>query len=223
MWTKKILLLLRREGELYSLHRVESFFFLSVSVSLSAFAFSADSLSTVSLCELCHSAMSLCYVSLSALSLSLYLSLLWLSAMSRAVVCVSLLTFSVDYFYWVECFVCLSVCLSVCLFVCADSLSTVSHSARSLCYVSLSAMSLSLLWLSAISRTVVCLSLLTFPVDFLCWLSLLSRKLSLSLSLYVCLSVCADSLYCVSLTNQTATKKSTATTYWRWCGRETTR
>ena len=70
---REILLLLRREGELCSLHRVERFSF-SLSLSISAIVFSADSLYCVSLCYvtlLCHSAMSLflLYVSLSAMAL----------------------------------------------------------------------------------------------------------------------------------------------------------
>ena len=84
-----ILLLLRREGELCSLHRVESFLFLSVSVSLRYRFLCWLSLYCLSLCYvtlLCHSAMSLsamalCYCSLICLAL-LCVSLCWLSPTS---------------------------------------------------------------------------------------------------------------------------------------------
>ena len=121
-----ILLLLRREGELCSLHRLESFLFLSLCLSLYAFAFSANSLYCVSLCYVSLCYVSLCYVSRSAISLC-YLSLLCL-----ALLCVSL---SVDFLcrlLLLSRMLCLSVCLSACLYVCLSVL-TLSLYCVSLC------------------------------------------------------------------------------------------
>ena len=119
---------------LSAIHRVENFLFLSVSVSLRC-RFFADSLSLLCLSLLCHSAMSLSVMSLSLCYLSLcYGSLLCLALLSVSLCCLSLLTTSTEQNALSDCLtVCLSVCLSACLSVCADSLSTLSLSARSLC------------------------------------------------------------------------------------------
>ena len=100
-------------------------------------------LSTVSFSLLGLSARSLCYV-----------TLLCLLALSLAVVCLSLLTFPVDFLCCVEIFLFLSVCLPVSLL----TLSTV------LC---LSLLGLSLLCLSLLCVSVCSDFLLTFSANFL--------------------------------------------------------